>query len=57
MLHRAVDDADVDTAPSSMLSRGGCVIMEDVSPWTKPLSMLRDGAYSLAADQHHLPRR
>jgi hypothetical protein len=52
-----MDDADVDTEPSSMLSRGGCVAVEDASPWTKPSSMHSDGAYSLAADQHHLPRR
>jgi hypothetical protein len=57
MLRRVVDDAIVDTASSSMLSRGGCVAVEDASLWTKPSSMLRDGAYSLAADQHHLPRR
>jgi hypothetical protein len=57
MLRRAVDDAVVDTAPSSMLSHGGCVAVEDASPWTKPSSMLRYGAYSLTADQHHLPRR
>jgi hypothetical protein len=57
MLRHTVDDAVIDTAPSSMLSHGGCVAVEDASSWTKPLSMLRDGAYSLAADQYHLPRR
>jgi hypothetical protein len=57
MLRRAMDDVIVDAASWRMLSHGGCFAVEDASPWTKPSSMLRDGAYSLAADQHHLPRR
>jgi hypothetical protein len=46
-----------DVAPWRILHHGGCCAVEESAQWSVSSSMLRDGAYSLAADRHHLPRR